>query len=197
MGPQLVLASGSPRRAKILDALGISFRVVVPDVDENPLPGEEGAALAERLSRAKATVVATRRQADSLPVLAADTVVVCGERLLAKPEGHRDAVEMLRLLSGRSHDVLTGVSVAHAGRLVSGVERTSVSFAPMSDAEIEAYVATCEPMDKAGGYHIDGRGALFVTGIEGSPSNVAGLPVRLVLRLLREVGVDLASAGPR
>jgi septum formation protein len=185
--PILILASASPRRAAILAALGLPFRVAVPSVDESLLPGESGAWAAERLARAKAASVAGTA---GLPVLAADTLVLCDERVLGKPASPEEAAAMLRTLSGRSHEVVTGVCLAHAGTLRSGVETTVVTFAPMADAEIAWYVGTGEPLDKAGAYHVDGRGALFVASVSGSPSNVAGLPVRLVARLLREAGVS-------
>jgi septum formation protein len=186
--PRLVLASASPRRAQILTDLGIPFRVVVSRADETQLPGEEGAAAVLRLARAKAAVVAPN---ETLPVLAADTEVVCDGRVLGKPESREAALAMLGTLSGRPHEVVTGVCVIAAGVERSGIERTTVHFAALTDAEREWYVSTGESMDKAGGYHVHGRGAFFVESITGSPSNVAGLPVRLVLRLLREAGVAL------
>jgi septum formation protein len=126
-----------------------------------------------------------------LPVLAADTEVVCDGRVLGKPAGAPESVAMLRGLAGRTHEVVTGLCLVSGGQTRSGVERTSVRFAPMSSQELAWYAATGEPLDKAGGYHVDGRGALFVESVSGSPSNVAGLPVRLLLRLARELGVDL------
>ncbi|HEY7515189.1 MAG TPA: nucleoside triphosphate pyrophosphatase [Vicinamibacteria bacterium] len=188
MEPRLVLASASPRRAQILTDLGIPFRAVVSGADETQFPGEEGAAAVLRLARAKAAAVAPR---ESLPVLAADTEVVCDGRVLGKPASREGALEMLRTLSGRAHEVVTGVCVVAGGAERWGIERTTVQFATLSDAEREWYVSTGESMDKAGGYHVHGRGGFFVESIAGSPSNVAGLPVRLLLRLLREVGVDL------
>jgi septum formation protein len=164
---------------------------VVTAVDETRLPGESGAALVERLARAKAEAV---RDHAGLPVLAADTTVVCAGRVLEKPASPEDARAMLRLLSGRDHEVITGVCVARDSRLRSAVEVTRVEFAPLSDAEIDWYVATGEPMGKAGAYHVGGKGALFVTGSYGSPSNVAGLPVRLVRRLLQEAGLSLSAS---
>lgn len=125
------------------------------------------------------------------PVLAADTMVVCEGRVLGKPGTPAAAAEMLRLLSGRTHEVLTGVCIVADGRERSGVERTAVTFDPLDESEIEWYVATGESLDKAGGYHVDGQGALFIRSISGSPSNVAGLPVTLVRQLLREAGLDL------
>ena len=191
MEPRIVLASASPRRARILADLGVPFRVRVANVDETLLEGEEGAAAAERLARAKATSVA---RSETLPVLAADTLVVCDGHTLGKPAAPAEAVAMLRALAGRTHEVVTGVCLVAGSGARSGLERTAVAFAPMTPAEIEWYVATGEPMGKAGGYHIDGRGALFVASISGSPSNVAGLPVRLVLRLAREAGLDLGPS---
>jgi len=186
--PRLVLASASPRRARILRGLGVSFRVLVSHEDESLRPGEDGAAAVERLARAKALAVARE---ETLPVLAADTEVLCDGHVLGKPADEQDAVAMLRRLQGRAHDVVTGVCVVAGGVARSGVERSVVRFAPMSEREIAWYAATGEPLDKAGGYHVDGKGALFVETVEGSPSNVAGLPLRLLLRLVREAGLDL------
>ena len=193
MEERLVLASASPRRARILSELGIPFRVVVSRADESLRPGEDGAMAVERLARAKATVVA---RAETLPVLAADTEVICDGRILGKPASREDALAMVRLLSGRSHEVVTGVCVVAGGVMHSGVERTIVSIAPLSDAEREWYVSTGEPMDKAGGYNVGGRGAFLVESVTGSPSNVEGLPVRLVLRLLREARVSVGPPFP-
>jgi nucleoside triphosphate pyrophosphatase len=186
--PRLVLASASPRRARTLTELGIPFRVVVSHADETQLEGEDGAAAVERLARAKAAAVAAT---ESLPVLAADTEVVCDGRVLGKPASRAAALEMLHTLSGRAHEVVTGVCVIAGGTTRSGIERTTVVLSSTTAAEREWYVATGEPMDKAGGYHLQGRGAFLVESITGSPSNVTGLPVRLVLRLLREAGIAL------
>jgi septum formation protein len=186
--PRLVLASASPRRGRILRDLGVSFRVLVSHEDESLQPGEDGAAAVERLARAKALAVAA---GETLPVLAADTEVLCDGHILGKPADERDALAMLRRLQGRAHEVVTGVCVVSRGVARSGVERSVVRFAPMSERELAWYAATGEPLDKAGGYHVDGKGALFIETVEGSPSNVAGLPVRLLLRLVREAGLDL------
>ena len=160
---------------------------MVSAVDETLGPGETGEAAVERLARRKASVVA---ETESLPVLAADTEVVCLGRILGKPGSAQAALDMLQLLAGRAHDVVTGVCLAHRGVLRSGVERSVVTMAPMTEAERRWYVTTGEPMDKAGGYHVDGKGALFIESVSGSPSNVAGLPVRLVGRLFREAGIE-------
>jgi septum formation protein len=186
--PRLVLASASPRRARILRELGVSFRVEVSNQDEALRPGEDGAAAVERLALAKGLAVA---RSETLPVLAADTEVLCDGHILGKPADERDAVAMLRRLAGRAHEVVTGVCIVAGGVSRSGVDRSLVRFAPMSEEELHWYAATGEPLDKAGGYHVDGRGALFIETVEGSPSNVAGLPVRLLLRLVREAGVEL------
>lgn len=187
MTPRIVLASGSPRRARILGTLGVSFDVHVTDADESLLPGEEGGAAAERLARAKAAAA----PASELPILAADTIVLRDGVVYGKPTSAADAVRMLGELQGRAHEVATGVCLRLGSALHSGVERTRVTLAPMSLAEREWYVATEEPMDKAGAYNVDGLGALFVAEVAGSPSNVAGLPVRLVRSLAREAGLDL------
>jgi septum formation protein len=194
--PRLVLASASPRRARILDALGVAHRVAVSEVTEDLRPGEAPAAAVERLARAKAAAVAAR---EDLPVLGADTVVVCDGAILGKPVSDAEAADMLRRLSGRTHEVVTGVCLMAGSRTRSGVERTTVTFAALGEADVAWYVATGEPRDKAGAYHVDGRGALFITRIDGSPSNVAGLPVGLLRRLAREAGVDLGfpGSGPR
>jgi septum formation protein len=189
--PLLILASSSPRRARILESLGIPFRVLVPNVDETIPEGEDPGAASERLARAKAQAVAP----EALPILAADTVVVCEGRILGKPMSSADAAGMLRLLSGRSHEVVTGVCLVSGGVVRSAVDRTTVRFAPMTDAEIAWYVSTGEPLDKAGAYHVDGVGALFVSAVSGSPSNVEGLPVRLVLELFRQAGLRFGPAS--
>jgi septum formation protein len=190
--PRLVLASASPRRARILRDLGVCFRVEVSHEDESLQPGEDGTAAVERLSRAKALAVA---RGQTLPVLAADTEVLCDGHILGKPADEQDAVAMLRRLSGRAHEVVTGVCLVDRGVARSGVERSVVRFAPISEGELAWYAGTGEPLDKAGGYHVDGKGALFIETVEGSPSNVAGLPVRLLLRLVREAGLELGLPG--
>jgi septum formation protein len=188
----LILASASPRRAHILGALGIPFRVVVSAVDETLLPGEEGAAAVLRLARAKAAAVAAH---ESLPVLAADTEVICDGSVLGKPASVDAAIAMLGKLAGRTHEVVTGVCLRHGVVERSGIDRTTVRFAPMTEAERAWYAGTGEPLDKAGGYHVDGRGSLFIAGLEGSPSNVAGLPVRLFYELAREAGLALTGTA--
>lgn len=184
--PRILLASASPRRLDLLRALGLTPEVRPADVDESLLPGEDPHDAAERLARAKASAVAASAPVGAL-VLAADTIVVLDGAALGKPRDPEDAKRMLRALRGRSHDVVTGVALARDGSLVSGRETTEVVFAPMTDEEVDAYVASGEPADKAGAYALQGLGGLFVERIRGTPSNVIGLPLRLV----RSLGVPL------
>jgi septum formation protein len=188
--PRIVLASGSPRRKEILASLGLTFTVRVTDVEESLLPGERASDASERLARAKAEAAAAG--APEALVVAADTLVVLDGDALGKPRDRADARRMLATLSGRAHDVVTGVACARGGRIVSGRETARVVFAAMTGAEIAAYAATGEPDDKAGAYALQGIGGLFVERVEGSPSTVVGLPVRLLYRLASELGVDLA-----
>ena len=179
----IVLASASPRRADLLRAAGIAFEVVVADIDERILAGEAAAAYVRRLAEAKARAAMPR--ASGRPVLAADTVVVVDGAVLGKPVDADDARRMLRLLSGRTHSVLTGVCLTGTCCVEeTHVEETSVEFATLSAEEIDWYVASAEPMDKAGAYAIQGLASRFVTTIHGSYSNVVGLPVHVVSRLV-------------
>ncbi|MEW6319941.1 MAG: Maf family protein [Acidobacteriota bacterium] len=180
----LILASRSPRRAELLAAAGIPFEMAAADVDERVLPGESPERHVARLAAEKAAVVHARLGRG--PVLGADTVVVVDDEILGKPVDASEAAAMLGRLSGRGHDVLTGVCLlAAGGERVAEVARTRVWFAPMTRAEIEAYVATGEPMDKAGAYAIQGLASRYVERIDGSYTNVVGLPVAVVYRLLR------------
>jgi len=182
---RLVLASASPRRAEILTRLGIAFSVRPPDVSEAVRPRELPAVAARRLAIEKAESVF--REPGEL-VLAADTIVALGDRMLGKPAGQSDAVEMLRLLGGRDHHVFTGLALRSDARISSGVERTKVRFRALARSECEEYVATGEPADKAGAYGIQGRGSALVEGIDGDFFNVMGLPVQLFLQLLDRQG---------
>lgn len=188
MSPRVVLASASPRRRELLARLGIEPVVRPSDVDESTLPGEEPAAHVARLACAKAR--AAEHDEHDL-VIAADTEVVLDGAVLGKPADDAAATALLRSLSGRTHLVLTGVHVLHGDREASAVEVTEVRLRDLGDDEITAYVATGEPFDKAGGYGIQGAGGMFVERIDGSDSNVVGLPLATVVRLAREVGVTL------
>jgi len=190
---RLILASASPRRRELLRQAGFTFEVVAPEVDETYPGGEDPAAFAERLALAKAAQIAQRFTAkDDVVVLGADTVVVADGEVLGKPVSADDARAMLRKLSGIAHRVITGVALAAPGaaRRAVGHEVTRVFFRPLTEEEISAYVATGEPLDKAGAYAAQGRAARFVTRVEGCYFNVVGLPVALVDRLLRDWNRD-------
>ena len=190
---RLILASASPRRRELLRQAGFTFEVVAPEVDETYPGGEDPAAFAERLALAKAAQIAQRFAAkDDVVVLGADTVVVADGEVLGKPVSADDARAMLRKLSGIAHRVITGVALAAPGaaRRAVGHEVTRVFFRPLTEEEISAYVATGEPLDKAGAYAAQGRAARFVTRVEGCYFNVVGLPVALVDRLLRDWNRD-------
>jgi septum formation protein len=183
----VVLASGSPRRRELLADLVPDFEVLVSDVDEEPLPGEEPARLAERLALEKARAVS--RQRPSCLVIGGDTVVAVRDRewqMLAKPQDDEDAVRMLKALSGRTHVVVTGLALVWPDGERSLSVETEVEFLSIPEKEIRAYVATGEPMDKAGAYAIQGGAAGWVTGLRGSKTNVIGLPMEaLELELAR------------
>ena len=184
--PPLILASQSPRRAELLSRLGLTFEISPADIDESYLDHETPEAHAERLAREKASKLAARRP-DAL-VVGSDTIVVVDGDVLGKPRDAAEGVAMLLRLSGREHDVFTGVAVASAGRVESGLERVRVRFRPLERAECEAYVSTGEPMDKAGAYGIQGYGSSIVEAIEGDFFAVMGLPVVRTLALLRRHG---------
>jgi len=187
MTPRVILASQSPRRRELLALVGIAHEVRPADIDESAFPDEAPAAHAERLARAKAEKLAADEPASV--VVAADTIVVIDDLILGKPADADDARRTLRRLSGRTHTVFTAVAVARGGRLESGVETVSVTFRPLDDAEIAAYVATGEPMDKAGSYGIQGFGATIVERIDGDYFAVMGLSLVRLVRLLERVGV--------
>ena len=181
--PRVVLASASPRRADLLAAAGVTFDVRPVEVDERPRDGEAPGDYAVRVAVDKARACPA---APGEVVLAADTVVVVDGLILGKPADDGDAARMLRLLSGRIHSVLTGVSVRSGQREAAAVESTAVTFSPLSDVDIAWYVASAEPRDKAGAYAVQGLASRFVSRIDGSYSNVVGLPVALVCRMLAE-----------
>ncbi|HYQ90365.1 MAG TPA: Maf family protein [Candidatus Binatia bacterium] len=195
LGPLIVLASRSARRRELLTLVGAHFECVPVDLDETPLPMERAEAHVLRLSEAKARAALEQGGAERYPdptvLLGADTVVSIDREILGKPAQAENAARMLRRLSGRVHEVWTGLSLVHAadGRSVTQAVRSIVKFASLDDSEIERYVATGEPLDKAGGYAVQGHGALYVEAIEGSYSNVVGLPLshlKHAMRLLLE-----------
>jgi septum formation protein len=187
---KLVLASSSPRRRELLAALGAAFVIRPADVDETPTPGEAPIGLVERLARAKAEAVGV--EAGETHVLAADTIVVLDGAILGKPLDAPDARRMLAAIAGREHLVYTGVALRRIAdeRVVFGIAETRVRISALGPAEIDAYVSSGEPLDKAGAYGIQGLGAVFVEAIRGNYTNVVGLPVPTATRLLRELGVD-------
>ena len=182
----LILASASPRRAELLRAAGLEFSVRVADLDETPLPGETPSDYVLRLSREKARAVAKLGEL----VLGADTTVVIGAEIAGKPADAADARRMLSALSGVWHEVLTGVSLINDKQSFSGLSVTRVKFARLSQTEIDWYVATGEPFDKAGAYGIQGYASRFVESIEGSYANVVGLPVQLIYQLLKALKAE-------
>lgn len=184
---RLILASASPRRAELLRAAGIEFDVMPADVDESIHQGDTPDAYARRVAEAKARAVVPL--AGGRPVLGADTVVVVDNEILGKPTDAEDAARMLRLLSGRTHQVLTAVCLARGNHAVTRTETTAVEFAALHEDEIAWYTASREPLDKAGAYAIQGLASRFVTRIGGSYTNVVGLPVPLVYAMLKTVGV--------
>ena len=194
---QIILASQSPRRKELLGQMGISDFIIRPAVgEEKAAPGLTPAQLVEALSLHKGLEVASTAPGDL--VIAADTVVAVDGQVLGKPHSKEEAVQMLTALSGRTHTVYTGVTLCRDGDVLTEHEATQVRFRPLTAREIEAYVATGEPMDKAGSYGIQGYGALLVEGIEGDYSNVVGLPVCRLGRMLARFGVDaLALAAQK
>ncbi len=186
--PRVVLASSSPRRRELLTLIGIPHTVRAADIDETPLPSEAPRPHAERLARGKTLAIA--EQDRDAVVVGADTIVVVDGDILGKPRDERDAAIMLRRLAGRSHVVLTAVAVAWRGRLVSDVESVDVTFRTLSDADISRYIATREPMDKAGAYGIQGFGATIVERVDGDYFAVMGLALGLMVRLMAQLGLD-------
>ena len=207
----LVLASASPRRRELLTQAGFSFRVQATHIPEDPYPNEDPIAYVTRLAREKAQTVfdqlskpaanppetaagaADNLATEPLVVLGADTTVTLDNHILGKPEDAADAARMLRLLSGRTHRVITGVAVVTAKFTEVAAEVTAVRFLTLSDEEIAAYIATGEPMDKAGAYAIQGRAARWIPRIEGDYFNVVGLPIALVSTLLESYKLPVTN----
>ncbi len=191
----IILASASPRRRDLLRQIGINFTTISADVDERIQPGEPPEAYAVRVALDKARVAA--RRAGAGIVIAADTIVVFDDEILGKPADVQDAERMLTTLSGRIHRVITGLAITDAatGKSLTGTSVTKVWFRELSADEIAAYIASGEPLDKAGAYGIQEKGALFVSRIDGCYFNVVGLPLSLLGELLREFGIDMSSSS--
>ena len=186
---RLILASASPRRRELLRQVGVAFRVVVSEVDETAMPGEQAAAYVTRVARDKACEVLAR-EGNGLPVLGADTAVVLDDRILGKPADRVEAIAMLRSLSGRTHEVYSAAALVGAGRVeLECLNVTRVTFAELELDWIERYCDSGDPMDKAGAYGVQGRAAEKITRIEGSFSGVMGLPLYETCQLLRQAEV--------
>lgn len=186
---KIILASQSPRRRELLGKMGLEFTTKSPEIDEAAIQGLPAQELVKALSREKALHIAKDADPDAI-VIGSDTVVVLDGVILGKPADRADAIRMLTGLSGRSHEVCTGVTVCQGDKVVSQAEVTQVTFRTLTQDEIAQYVATGEPMDKAGSYGIQGYGGLLVSGIQGDYSNVVGLPVCRLGRMLLDFGVD-------
>ena len=187
MGTRIILASRSPRRVELLRQIGIAPEVMPADIDETVQAGESPERYVLRMAREKALAIAAREEAI---VLGADTSVVLGERIFGKPASETEAIGMLRALSGRTHRVLSGVAVAVAGRVESRLSCSEVTFRKLDDEEIHRYWRSGEPTDKAGGYAVQGLGAVFIESIRGSYSGIMGLPLFETAALLAAVGVE-------
>ena len=199
---RIYLASRSPRRRELLKQIGVSFELLLlredarrgVDVDETPLTGEAPSDYVLRIARAKAEVAAVRvaqRRLQLYPVLAADTTVVLDDEVIGKPRDGEHAAQILAMLAGREHSVITAVALALRERLESGLSISSVEFRVLSPAEIQRYIACGEPFDKAGAYAIQGRAAAFVTRISGSYSGIMGLPLAEAAELLQKFGIEV------
>ncbi|MDH3688123.1 MAG: Maf family nucleotide pyrophosphatase [Gammaproteobacteria bacterium] len=187
--PQLCLASTSPRRRQLLELLQLRFVVSAANVCEQVLPDEAPRDYVLRLAAAKAAAVEADCASMSMPLLGADTCVTLDNEILGKPQGPQQAIEMLHSLSGRKHEVFTAIALRSRGELYTAVSHSRVTFACLDDVEIQRYVDSGEPLDKAGAYAIQGRGATFITYIEGSYTGVVGLPLYELAQLLRKVGI--------
>lgn len=188
---KIILASSSPRRKQLLEQIGLEFDIITSDIEENIEKNENAGQLVERLALNKALDVAQRTQTRNL-VIGADTVVCKEQEILGKPRDKQEAYEMLKALSGRTHKVMTGVAIVEApnGKSLVMHEETSVKFRDLSDDEIKEYIATGEPMDKAGSYGVQGKGALFIEKIDGCYFNVVGLPLSKFCIMIKEFGID-------
>lgn len=201
-GKKVYLASHSPRRRELLSQIGANFELLLfrdspargKDVDESPLPGENPHDYVLRVSRAKAEfgwLRAQQRRLPNFPVLAADTAVVLNDRIMGKPANREEAMEMLLALSGKRHEVLTAVAVAHGGRIEQNLSASIVQFGKLTAHAVRRYAMTGEPLDKAGAYAIQGHAAAFIEKIEGSYSGVMGLPLYETAELLARFGIEV------
>ncbi|MBQ3625224.1 MAG: septum formation inhibitor Maf [Synergistaceae bacterium] len=183
---KIYLASSSPRRKFLLHELGLNFEIIKPEVDEKILPDEKPEDLCARLAKIKCEAAARELKINNALIIAADTIVVIDNKILGKPKDFDNALEMLSLLQGREHEVLTGIALSFNNKLISSFERTRVKFRALTHAQIEAYINSGECMDKAGAYAIQGKGSLLIESIHGDYFNVVGLPVCLMGELLEQ-----------
>lgn len=188
---QIVLASASPRRAELLDKIDMPFRQHPVHIDETIKENEEPRLYASRVAKEKA--VHCRKECEGCLVLSADTIVIVGEEILLKPKNHHEAFDMLRLLSGNWHSVITAMALVTDEKQVNVLSETRVKFKTMSEREMEWYISTDEPWDKAGAYGIQGKASLFIERFEGDYDTVVGLPVRQLPELFHQAGLDLFS----
>lgn len=191
MNPIIILASGSPRRKKLLEQIGLTFIVKTSDVDEDDVPVLPPHALVEYISLKKAKKISEKYP--KAVVIGADTLIVCKGEIIGKPNSEKDAKDILKKLSGQVHTVITGVTVIKENKVLTRHELSKVYFKKLTDEEIDSYVKTGEPMDKAGAYGVQEKGVLFVEKIEGDYQNVVGLPIILLVNMLAEFGIDVAE----
>lgn len=192
--PRFILASQSPRRRELLAQIGVKdFDILVPEADESFDPALTPQEIVSSICRRKALAARELAEDEDAIILAADTMVFLDGLRLGKPKDEADAASMLRALSGRTHEVCTGVTILRDDHVLTRAETTGVTFRPLAEQEIAAYIASGDPMDKAGSYGIQGKAALFASGIQGDYFNVMGLPLHLVGQMLREFNVDLFS----
>lgn len=187
---RIILASKSPRRKEILENLGFKFEIITADTDESSDVTEPESLVQILAVRKGQAVLNIEPEKDTL-IISCDTVVACDGRILGKPHSKEEAKEMLRSLSGRSHTVLSGLALFYNGKTISGADKTEVYFANMPESFIESYVASGDPMDKAGSYAVQGRTSLYIDKIDGCYFNVVGLPVRLLAKLIKQLGLNL------
>lgn len=187
---RIVLASRSPRRKELLNVIGIEPEILHPDVDENMLDGESLDKFLERVTESKVGSVFREEYLDSL-LIGCDTVVVCNDRIMGKPNDRQEAFEFLKKLSGRSHDVISGLFLRYREKKLFKIEKTSVFFSPMTDEEINVYLDQGEYEDKAGAYGIQGRASIYIHRIEGCYFNVVGFPLSLFYKMTKSIGISL------
>ena len=188
---KVILASKSPRRKSILEQVGLKFSIVASDFDETKIKFKTPQEMVKKLSFEKAKIVATKYP--KTVIIGADTTVIFKKEIIGKPKSKQDAIRILKLLSGNTHEIVTGFTVMEGKKSITGHVVSKAKFKKLSDAEIRAYVATNEPMDKAGGYGIQDKGGLFIESITGDYFNVVGLPIFAVSKALKEFGVEITK----